>query len=153
MIFTILSSKYYYFVYKKEQVESGKVLSKSALNKLIKEVKTSNGGPIVISYEIKQDIADNLKKFVPTEEADLKGDVGDFGFIVIGDRERQVQEVLGKIRANFRLVDFKSNQSKKLNLGYGYSGNGVQTMECSASLMTIWILRLIMWTKWDFSNN
>ena len=79
------------------------------MNKLAKEVKTSNGGPIVISYEIKPDIADNLKKFVPTEEIDLKGDLGDFGFIVIGDKERQVQEVLGKIRANFRLVDFKSS--------------------------------------------
>jgi aspartyl-tRNA synthetase len=87
--------------FKKEQIESGQVLSKSAMNKLFKEVKTSNGGPIVISYEIKQDIADNLKKFFPAEETDLKGDVGDFGFIVIGDKERQVQEVLGKIRANF----------------------------------------------------
>ena len=108
-----ISSKFFSFAFKKEQIESGQVLSKSAMNKLIKEVKTSNGGPIVISYEIKQDIADNLKKFVPTEETDLKGDVGDFGFIVIGDKERQVQEVLGKIRANFRLVDFKSSPFKK----------------------------------------
>ena len=115
MLFVILYvfKNLFFFTFKKEQVESGKVLSKSAMNKLVKEVKTSNGGPIVISYEIKQDIADNLKKFLPAEETDLKGDVGDFGFIVIGDKERQVQEVLGKIRANFRLVDFKSSPFKK----------------------------------------
>ena len=106
-----VSTKYFSFAFKKEQIESGQVLSKSAMNKLVKEVKTSNGGPIVISYEIKPDIADNLKKFFPAEETDLKGDVGDFGFIVIGDKERQVQEVLGKIRASFRLVGFKSSPS------------------------------------------
>ena len=106
-----VSTKYFSFTFKKEQIESGQVLSKSAMNKLVKEVKTSNGGPIVISHEIKPDIADNFKKFFPTEETDLKGDVGDFGFIVIGDKERQVQEVLGKIRASFRLVGFKSSPS------------------------------------------
>ena len=74
-------------------------------------MKISKEDPIVINYEIKQDIANNLKKFVPSEETDLKGDVDDFGFIVIGDKERQVQEVLGKIRASFRLVGFKSSPS------------------------------------------
>ena len=81
------------------------------MNKLVKEEKSSNEGPIVISYEIKEDIAENVKKFIPAE-ADLKGDIGDLGFIVIGDKERQVQEALGKLRANFRqFVQFQDIQN------------------------------------------
>ena len=58
----------------------------------------------------------------------FQGDVGDFGFIVIGDKERQVQEVLGKIRANFRLVDFKSSSSKKNIFQVTLQGQRSQTV-------------------------
>ena len=74
------------------------------LNKFAKELRTENDGLRVIAHEIKEDtIGSNLKKFM-SDEVDLGGDIGDIGFIVIGNKERQVQEFLGKIRANFRLV-------------------------------------------------
>jgi len=86
--------------FKNEQLEKGK-LSKNVLNKFAKELRTENDGLRVIAHEIKEEaIENNLKKFI-SAQADLGGDIGDLGFIVIGNKERQVQEFLGKIRANF----------------------------------------------------
>ena len=77
-------------------------ISKSAMKKFVKEVKElfSNHKLTIIEHEISEHSGKILEKVLPTD-TDLKGQIGDLGFIVQGGQEIIVQECLGKIRTFF----------------------------------------------------
>ena len=84
-------------VFKKSQL--AKELSKSASKSIEKDVKKLFESLVVSYFEVENvDIKTGVKKLLPMENVQIQANPGDFGFLVLGANEQDVELCVGKLR-------------------------------------------------------